>query len=192
MGGRGSTRWKGHTPKKLAEETPCLDFLHPKWREALRHREATGSIRWSTRSGPLAEASVYLGPIEKDETRRLVMRCSEEPAEPKALVVLEPSQVGFSRRWYARYPGTCGKRARKLYLHLSSGTYAFLCVQCAGLTYAATQRTDKRVYECRRDPLSFLAGRSRLKGKYSTLVTLLIYERSAPLGMRWLDPGYSQ
>jgi hypothetical protein len=35
MGGPGSTRWRGHTPKALVENTPTLDLQHPRLQAAL-------------------------------------------------------------------------------------------------------------------------------------------------------------
>ena len=51
MGGSSSSRWRGHTPKRLVEETPAIDLLHPVLKTALAAPAATGSLTWRTETG---------------------------------------------------------------------------------------------------------------------------------------------
>ncbi len=178
LGGPGSTRWRQHRPKPLVEETPCLDLLHPEWKAFMAAPTATGTIKWR-RAGSgsyLAEVTFALSAVEEDGTRLLALRFPGDPCPPDHLVILEHTRVGFSRRWYARCPGRCGRRARKLFL-VPAGD-AFRCRSCAGLGYLTTRTSDARVHEYRRDPLAFLTRRNALTGVQSALTTLGLASKS--------------
>ena len=170
MGGIGSGRWGNYRRATLVEEALCLDFLNPRWKEALCHRRASGSIEWTARSSavPLGQVEFHLGPVEADGTRTVAFDFTGDPCEPNQVVTLVRAQVGFSERWYARCPGECGERARKLYW--VPGRLEFACRACAGLQYASAQQHDKRLDHVRRDPQGFLESRARaprtLRGQF--------------------------
>ena len=160
MGGPGSTRWRGHAPKPLVEEARGLDLFDPQWREALRQPRASGTIEWTRppSAAPLGRVDFHLSPIDEDGTRTLAFDFTGDPCEPYQVVTLERSRVGFSERWYARCPGECGERARKLYW--VPGQLEFACRRCAGLQYASAQQHDKRFDLARRDWVGFLESRA--------------------------------
>ena len=171
MGGPGSTRWHGHQRRPLVEAALCLDLLDPRVKEALRLPSASGTLEWTNPDTGMPRGSVpfHLGPLEPEGGRRLILDFTGDPYEPKQVVILEPVEVGFSRRWYAQCPRSCSRRARKLYW--APGRLEFACWRCAGLQYETAQQHDRRVDDCRRDPETFLEGRAGLSGEYSKRVT---------------------
>ena len=62
------------------------------------------------------------------------------------------------------------------------------CRQCAGLQYETAQQHDKRIDDCRRDPLDFMERRSGLRGLGSTLVTLRVFGEAQRRGIQWFSP----
>ena len=186
MGGPGSTRWRDHTPKPLVEEALPLDLLRPPLSEALREPGgATGTLHWSSAptGARLAEARFSVGPILEDGTRRLVLRFSQDPHDPKQVIVLQRVKVGIAHRWLAVCPDGCGRRARKLYA--LPRVQRFACWRCMGLQYRAAREHDRRIDNCRRAPRDFMAGRSRLHGLYSQFVTLRLFEEAERRGIKW-------
>ena len=123
--------------------------------------------------------------MERDGTRRLRLDFHDPDGSSQTLI-LQAVEVGFSRRWYARCPSHCRRRARKLFL--VRGSFALACVWCAGLQYETVQQHDKRVDACRRDPLDFMERRSRLRRMRSALVTLAIYDEALRRGVQWFSP----
>jgi hypothetical protein len=183
MGGSGSTRWRGHQPRRLVEQTHCLDLLDRRWKEILRLRQASGTLEWRSRGSVVPEHWVdfTLSPIQADGTRLLVLDFDRDATAPKQRLILEEVRVGFSRRWHARCPGGCDGLVRKLYL-VERGSVA--CWRCAGLQYRSAQRHDKRVDLCRRDPAEFVRGRSDLSGERSRLVTSWLLLEAESRGFR--------
>jgi hypothetical protein len=188
MGGPGSTRWRGHTPKPIAEHTPALDFLSSTLKAALQQpRRADGMLRWTDSGGRLVLAATFdLGPVQDDDSRRLILRFSEDPYEPKELVIVQRVQVGFSGRWYARCRD-CARRVRKLYQKATwvSGQTRYGCQQCAGVEYLASRQHDKRIDALRRRPNTMMRERMRLHGRYSEFVTWKIFCEAERRGIEW-------
>ena len=187
MGGPGSTRWRGHRPRRLVEETPCLDLLDPELKEALRLPSACGELdlRVPGTGEPAVPIDFDLGRVEPDGSRRLRVDF-RDPDGSNQTLILQPVQLGFSRRWYARCPQHCRRRARKLFLRC--GMLEFACVSCCGLQYETAQTHDARIDACRRDPLAFLSRRSGLGGLQAALVTLNIYDEALRRGVQWVSP----
>jgi hypothetical protein len=183
MAGRGSTRWRGHQPRPLVEETHCLDLLDQRWREILRLHRASGTLEWRDSGNlvPKEWVDFRLSPVQEDGTRLLVVDFTRDPNEPKEQLILEQVRVGFSRRWHARCPGGCDQMVRKLYL-VEDGAVA--CWRCAGLQYRSAQKHDKRVDLCRRNPAEFVRGRSHLGSARSRLVTSWILLEAERRGFR--------
>ncbi len=188
MGGPGSTRWHGYQRRPLVEAALCLDLLDPRVKEALRLPSASGTLEWTNPDTGMPRGSVpfHLSPVESEGGRRLILDFTGDPYEPKQVVILEPVQVGFSRRWYARCPQHCRRRARKIYL--ARGSFKFACVWCCGLQYESAQQHDKRIDDCRRDPVGFMERRSGLRGLRSALVTLRVFGEAELRGIQWFSP----
>ncbi len=188
MGGPGSTRWRGHRRRSLVEETPCLDLLDPELKEALKLPTASGELdlRIAESGEPAVPVDFDLGPVEPNGTRRLRVDF-RDPDGSNQTLILQPVQVGIDRsRWYARCPQHCRRRARKLFLR--SGRLEFACRMCAGLQYETAQQHDKRIDDCRRDPVGFMEWRSGLRGLRSALVTLNLYDEALRRGVQWFSP----
>ena len=174
MGGRNSTRWRGHQPRRLVEEAHCIDLLDPKWKEVLRLERASGTLEWGNPGSlvPKVWIDFTLSPTEADGSRMLVLHFSRDPCEPKQVVNLEPADVGFSARLYARCP-RCEQRVRKLFV--APGKLELCCRVCADLTYLSSRQHDRRIGLCRKNPRLFYEQRSHLQSPRSRLVTSQIY-----------------
>ena len=161
MGGTGSGRWRNHRRATLVEKALGLDLLNPRWKEALSQHRASGSLEWTAppSAAPLGRIDFHLAPVEPNGTRTVAFDFTGDPCEPYQVVTLERAQVGFSERWYARCPGECGERARKLYW--VPGRLEFACRRCARLQYWSAQRHDSRLDLARRDPQGFVQIRAK-------------------------------
>ena len=160
MGGRGSTRWRGHNRQPLVEESVCLDLLDPELRKALKAPRASGELdlRVAGTGEPAIPIDFELGVVEPNDTRRLTVNFFDSVGSTQA-VTLKRVRSGFSSRWLAQCPRFCGRRARKLYFVPVKSEVA--CWRCAGLTYRSTQQHDKRLDEARRDRQGFFEARSQ-------------------------------
>ena len=190
MGGPGSTRWRGHTPKPIAEHTLHLDFLELSLGGTFQKQRADGTIRWFDAHGYLVLAPTFhVGPAE-DDARQLILRFSEDPYEPKEWMIVQRVQHGFGSRWYGRCRD-CGRAVRKLYQKARwvSGQTRFGCQKCAGVVYESVQRHDRRVDEMRRAPHAAMAYRAGLRGFYSQLVTAGLIWKAAQRGFKWPGPN---
>jgi hypothetical protein len=188
MGGRGSTRWAGYQRKPRLESALGVDLGDPNWRAALeRPWAAAGNIEWTrTDTGQFLQRVEWrLGEVQEDGSRWLVFAFSDDLDAPTQVVALERVQVGCSRRWHARCPEGCGRRARKIYW--MAGKLAFACWRCAQLQYASAQQHDARVDDCRRDAPHFWRSRSRLGGLRSQLVTARVFLEAERRGLELPD-----
>lgn len=169
MGGLGSSRWRGHTPRPLVEEFLCFDFASREWRRVFREQQATG---WVSPSSPSdtdpTEFMFRLYAPKPDGSRRLTLDDGGLGRE----LTLEPVRVGFDERMYPRCPGGCGKRSRKVYA--SPKDPRFTCRECAGLGYLSEREHDARIDQARRDLPAFLGGRAHLTSANSFGVGLRI------------------
>jgi hypothetical protein len=171
----------------LVEETPALDLRSPVMKQALSHHRADGYLRWTVdETGELLLSALFhLGAVQEDGTRQLVLR-SEDPWGPRQGVILEEKLAGLYQRWFFRCPEGCGRYATKLYYVPDRESFA--CQRCAGVQHRSVQRHDARVDRCRKEPRQFLAERTRLRGWYSSLVTLSLVAEAERRGIRWVSP----
>lgn len=184
MGGRGSSRWRGHQPRRLVEHTRRLDFLSPSWRAVLKLPAASGTLIWRNANGArTATVAFELGPIEENFARTLVLL--PQGSRRSVCVTLEPTKVGFDRRWHGECPLDCGRSTRSLFL-APDGQLG--CRSCLGLAYASSQKSDHRVNLARVDPRVFLEGRAHLRGLRSAIVSARVIEEAQRRGRLRLTP----
>jgi hypothetical protein len=172
MGGRGSTRWRGHTKRPLVEKALAVDLvaLH---RAGLYERPGTMlPLTWARDEAVLAAGQVRL--VVGDEDNRCLDVEIAVSGVPDALsmrlelVAFRPSLGGT--RWYLRCPeDSCGRRALRLYVSPEADRIG--CRQCLRLIHRTDQQHDARLDEARRDPRGFAASRQRLPGLWSGVVT---------------------
>ncbi len=185
MGGSKSTRWRGHQPRRLVEETNRLDFGSPEWRAVLKHSTASGNLRWTDSTGScIAQAAFELG--AKGENGSRILTLEFEGWGRMTHLALEPVAVGFSMRTHARCPAGCGGRARSLFLLPENRRIG--CRRCCGLGYASAQKSDHRVNLARLDPRAFLERRAHLRGLRSAIVTAWLIEKAQRRGRLRLTP----
>lgn len=181
MGGRGSTRWRHHKRRHQVEHALAIDLLDGGWRAALALPRAEGDVQWcSPASGPPLRLQWHLSPLQDDGTRLLVLEFGDLWG-PRQRITLEPVQVGFSHRLYARCPRDCGRRARKLYWVPRLPEFA--CWRCAGLQYAAAQEHDARVDAFRQDAPAAWRARAHLRGRRSRWVTARLHLEAEQRGL---------
>jgi ribosomal protein S27AE len=164
MGGHGSTRWKNHTPRPLAEESFAwpIKLLYPAIRRALASGKPDRSVvQWQTVPDPfrvpwpqsirvMGSCGVVVVPREGGlwvalvYTRR-VDDIHEEIREGIRVVQTAsplPNNPGDWWRWWWQCPA-CGRRVVKLFN--PSGRWR--CGRCAGVVYASSNRYDPRPWK---------------------------------------------
>ena len=180
MGSSKSSRWTGYKPKRLVEHTPRLDFNSQSWRAVLKLPTASGTLIWTNANGArTATVTFELGPIEEDFARTLAL--SPQGSRGSVCVTLEPTKVGFDRRWYALCPLDCGRTTRSLFL-APDGQLG--CRLCQRVVYSSSRKSDARVDLCRRNPAEFVRARSHLSSVRSRLVTSWISLEAESRGFR--------
>jgi len=149
VGGKGSTRWRGHCKMVLVEDCHTLE-LAPLARAGAFRAGATGIFRWP---GSAAAYAVVPGP---GGCLQLVLS-SRDPRtgrDVRQAIPLEAVPHGSKVRWWARCPlPGCGARCGMLYR--PPGAELFGCRQCHRLTYASRQLHARRPSAQRRLRLSF-------------------------------------
>jgi hypothetical protein len=137
MGGRGSGRWRYHSPKATVDQAMTLDANQLVRQGILRAgTDSAGILLFGSGSGSLGYV-VTAGA----NAGRLALVYSVEGQMVAERLDVEASRPPFGGlRWWLRCPQEgCGRRVVKL--HLRSGRSRFLCRLCHDLTYATCQRS---------------------------------------------------
>ena len=144
MGGLGSTRWNGHKPKPLVEESLRIDLLAPELRPALRQPGETAAFTTFTQRDQFhSQWLLLVTPTGDDGSRELVVLPADDVSEEAAQhFALKRVRVGFDERIYAVCAG-CEKTTRILFALPDKAKFA--CKACVDLTYTSVRRHDKRV-----------------------------------------------
>ena len=177
MGGKGSSRWRGHEKAPLVEAAICIDLVALRRTGLLDRPGLPYSITWTRDSSdtPTAEGlmSLETGP---NGTRWLVavIALFGKPKPLSARLELEPFHPHLGGvRWFFHCQA-CDRRVLKLYLAPSGSQIA--CRQCLGLTHRSVQQHDARLDQARRDPEGFWEARQTAPRTVdSALVTLRLY-----------------
>jgi hypothetical protein len=150
MGAKGSTRWKGHTPKLTLDQ--CFELrasdlaaggVLPLPRQVTAVR---GDLCWymvdSPYKFPALSASYWLGELGYGDYRtyRLDLSIGFAWVCQFFTAHLAPSRVGPARWMF--YCPDCRKSVAALY----TGRYSsrFACRRCQHLTYASTRKKEQR------------------------------------------------
>jgi hypothetical protein len=143
MGGPGSSRWNGHQPAPLVEESLKIDLLSPEMRWALRQPEAAlATTTFTVRGRVLWEWLLCFLPAGEDGSRELLLLPTNDTQGGLQAFQLKAAQVGFNERTYAVCP-RCRKTTRILLALPDKGIFA--CKRCLGVQYLSVRKHDTRV-----------------------------------------------
>lgn len=143
MGGRGSSRWLRHEPKRLVEHTFHIDLLHPQLRPLL-HDPAPATWTTTITTGRASRQWLaILSANDSDGSRDLTLRSLPlDLSDPAQMVRLVRVKAGFDLRLLGKCP-SCDRRVQILHALPEDGI--FQCRRCLALAYRSSRRWDGRV-----------------------------------------------
>jgi hypothetical protein len=146
MGGFGSTRWKQHQARPIAEQSVAFT-LNKQLRQLITSAEGAAANRrscqlaWYRDTHKIASCQAEIErAVNGDLVMRLDYSANGEIHTKQIAVELVPQPLGGHRAWW-RCP-QCHRRCSVLY---QLRTALWCCRICAGITYTTCNSSDQRI-----------------------------------------------